>query len=93
MFFPASLGSIKKAMAPPLSLPKRDAKQLTSKNLSLLSRTKPDTPRPGEIFKTNRLGLVRKPIEKAVLSGTVRPSPLSKSTLSKSYSKLPTTKK
>lgn len=91
-FFSASLGSIKKPMPPPLSLPKRDAKQLTSKNLSLLSRSKPDTPRPGEINKTNRLGLVRKPIEKCVTSGTIRPSPLSKTTLSKSYSKLPTKK-
>lgn len=79
-------------MPPPLSLPKRDAKHLTSKNLSLLSRSKPDTPRPGEINKTNRLGLVRKPVEKSVSSGTVRPSPLSKSALSKSYSKLPTKK-
>lgn len=80
-------------MPPPLSLPKRDAKHLTSKNLSLLSRSnKPDTPRPGEISKTNRLGLYRKPVEKCVPTGTVRPSPLSKSTLSKSYSKLPAKK-
>lgn len=77
-------------MPPPLSLPKRDAKHLTSRNLSLLSRSKPDTPRPGEINKTNRLGLVRKPVEKSV--STVRPSPLSKTALSKSYSKLPTKK-
>lgn len=77
-------------MPPPLSLPKRDAKNLTSRNLSLLRGTKVDTPRPGEINKTNRLGLVRKPVEKT--TPTVRPSPLSKSSLSKSYSKLPTKK-
>lgn len=74
-------------MPPPLSLPKRDAKHLTSKDLSLLNRSKPDTPRSGEVNKANRMGLARKLNERCTPE-VARRSPLSKTNLSRAYSKL-----